>query len=476
MNRLWVRLVAIWLLAVGTAVLPAEETYESIIAASQNAQGYAAFESASVQSLNGLAPPAPPASAAPVYTDALLPATPSPFASPAAPRPPPVAPTPPKYPELKFTGVIQLDGIWSTQETSNINAVLPGPVPLGDIQDSLDFRRALLGVRGDVSENINFALDVDFGLGGRPTFQDVWIETTEYPIGNIRVGSTRQPVLMDALTSLRELIFLERPTIFSFVPFYQTGVLLYGTAQEETVTYAVSGYRFPGDAFGGTLGDNGYGFASRATTLLVEDPQANWNVHLGGSFSHNQPVNHSFRFRSQPEVGATFGGSGVPPVSSVPFFVDTGAINTDWYNLYGMELAASLGPILFQSESMFNQVSLTTGSNALFFATYAQLSYVLTGEGHPYHKKNAVFTRVIPEEPFGKGGIGAWEVAARLSHIDLNDDLIAGGRLTDFTAGVNWYLNKNTRIIFNYIHAWLDNPTNGDSGADLFAIRAQLDF
>ena len=48
--------------------------------------------------------------------------------------------------------------------------------------------------------------------------------------------------------------------------------------------------------------------------------------------------------------------------------------------------------------------------------------------------------------------------------------------MTDFTFGVNWYLNNYSKIQFNYIRAFLDNPANTSTTTDIFGLRAQLDF
>ena len=70
-------------------------------------------------------------------------------------------------------------------------------------------------------------------------------------------------------------------------------------------------------------------------------------------------------------------------------------------------------------------------------------------------------------------GPGAWEVAARVSTLNLSDRNIQGGQLTDITFGVNWYLNFQTKLMFNYVHAFL-NQQNTASNADVLVTRAQV--
>ena len=147
------------------------------------------------------------------------------------------------------------------------------------------------------------------------------------------------------------------------------------------------------------------------------------------------------------------------------------------HNFLTLNRAIALGRMAIQSEVRWVQVDLSGGGAATFPSAYAQVRYVLTGETIPYVKKNAVFGRIVPRCEWKPGqGIGAWEMVGRVSHIDLNDAGIDGRRLTDFTAGLNWYWNRFTKMQFNWIHSRLNDVTIGDSNADTFAVRLQLDF
>ncbi len=53
----------------------------------------------------------------------------------------------------------------------------------------------------------------------------------------------------------------------------------------------------------------------------------------------------------------------------------------------------------------------------------------------------------------GSGGLGAFEIAARFSYIDLNDKDITGGKLADISFAFNWYPTHATRVSFNVIRA-----------------------
>ncbi len=104
------------------------------------------------------------------------------------------------------------------------------------------------------------------------------------------------------------------------------------------------------------------------------------------------------------------------------------------------------------------------------------MSYFLTGEHRPYKNSYATFGRLKPKKIFMNGGSGAWELALRYTHTNLNSKNINGGEQSDITFGTNWYLNSATRIMFNYVWTDIDKEDVGSGNLNILEVRFQIDF
>ncbi|MEZ5941725.1 MAG: porin [Planctomycetaceae bacterium] len=380
------------------------------------------------------------------------------------------APAAPKYPTVALTGFLQADAGWVHQDAANLFAI-------GDAQDGADFRRARLAAKGDVAENVGYLVEFDFAFPGRPTFMDVWMEVRDTSLlGDVKIGQFRHPFGLDGLTSVKELTFIERGLPFAFLPFRQIGAMSSFANEDLGTTWAASGFRFPTDPFGGlTSDDGGYGMATRFTAVLWED-ENDTVVHVGGAYSFIDPGTNPIRYRSAPEFFDAQANSVTLVTTSIPSFVDTGAMMANNTNLWAGELAATSGSFHAQSEVILSAVDRMAAPNTLFWGASAQAAYILTGEHRPYSRTSGVLGRITPTNNFGANGWGAFEVAGRWSILDLTDADIQGGVLNTATFGLNWYLNKFAKFQFNYVHAFLDSPVNRNSNADILGMRAQVDF
>lgn len=397
------------------------------------------------------------------------------------------------FPSVTISGVFQADAGVFNQSASSL-------ATFGHIQNGADFRRARLGARGAVAENMNYFFQMDFAAFGRPTFTDVWTEFTQLPVvGNVRIGQWKQPFSLEVVSSFRYTTFMERSLLFqTFTPFRHVGVGFYNHNEGLSATWAVSAIRTGQDQFGGSLSTaGGNGLVARGTWLpWYDEPSGGqYYLHVGLGDFYNSPPLHLARFRSIPEffVGevatdATLGTSRQPLPSAqllgTPFFVDTGPLRASDYNVLGGELLWVSGPLSLQSETMLTTVNQIGRPNATLWGTYAQVGWFLTGEHRPYDRAAGAIDRVKPLEDFfwirnnrgGFHGKGAWELALRVSHLDLDSGNVQGGAMTDTTLGINWYTNPYCKVVANVIHSHVDRAVFGDSSTNIFALRTQLDF
>lgn len=401
-----------------------------------------------------------------------------------------------KLPNVTVNGVAQMDAVMFSQDDASRATF--DPIQGGPIQNGADFRRARLSAKGAIADNMNYFFQMDFGFPGRPTFTDVWVEWTQLPVlGNVRVGQWKQPFSLEVVSSFRYTTFMERSSMFqAFTPFRHMGIGFYNHSDDLNWTWAASLIRTGQDQYGNSLStDGGNGVVGRLTHLLWYDEPADgrYYSHIGGAYYYNSPPRDTIRFRSIPEIfvgehapGAVgTSGQAVPgALNGTPYFVDTLNLLADNVHTFGAENLTVHGPWSFQAEAMAAVVDQQVGGTRTLWGTYMQAGYFLTGEHRPYDRIAGAIDRVKPFEDFFMlrtdgahcYGLGAWEVAARWSYIDLNDGNIVGGQMSNATLGVNWYCNPYCKVVFNCIHSWLDSRTAIQSETTAYGLRAQYDF
>ena len=126
----------------------------------------------------------------------------------------------------------------------------------------------------------------------------------------------------------------------------------------------------------------------------------------------------------------------------------------DKEQLFAAELIARYKALTFQSEYIANKTDydsdIGTGDSVNFPSYYAQISYSLTGEHRDYSIRDAKLGKLKVRNDAGSNGIGAIELAARLSHLDKNGKSINAGESDDYTMGINWHPSDRLRFMLNY--------------------------
>ncbi len=361
---------------------------------------------------------------------------------------------------IKIGGRIQVDNTFASGDSNAEDSV-------GNLDDGSEFRRSRIYMSGDVyDKQLQWKAQYDFA-GGDADFKDVYMQFNQLPvIDNVRVGQFKEPFSLEENTSSNYVTFLERALPNALVPGRSTGIGTTQTWADKRVALQVGVFRDGTDSFGDASGDGSGAVTARLSGLALYQPDNQRLLHLGAAISSRSIEGDMLRFRSRPEA------------HQLQRFVDTGDFEADDMLLMGVEAAYVDGPFSVQGEFVRADVESDTMDDPQLDGGYVYASYFLTGESRPYKKGAGAFNRVVPEDPVitkdGKKGKGAWEVAARWSTLDLEDADLTGGELTDYTVGLNWYLSRNTRMMFNWVRADMDESVNGD--ADIFLMRWQTDF
>lgn len=333
-------------------------------------------------------------------------------------------------------------------------------------------RRARLGVKTTLYRDWEGEIDVDFASNALDV-KDLWIGYAGFHNSLIRIGNFKEPFSLQTLTSSKYITFLERSYTDAFSPDRHIGVAYSRWGDRWQVSGGLFGQEI-GDV-DATGQDEGWGATIRVTAApILRDRQV---LHLGLATSRRTPnaaaTPNRVRFRARPETYV-----------NQARFLSTGQIaNVKYTSYYDAELAAVSGPLTVQSEATRVDVHRLAGlPTANFWGGYVAVSWFLTGETRPYLPQEGEFDRIYPRSTHG-----AWEVAARVSTMDLNDFSsgvnILGGQGTNYTLGLNWYVNANFKFMANYVRVTTDVHAVPDGGTapfipgddfDVVQVRAAL--
>ncbi len=389
--------------------------------------------------------------------------------------------SPDKKFKLKFGGRVQADWTFADVDPEILTVLgseddSGGPavfVP-ASITDGNEFRRARLFVSGTIYEKVEFKMQYDFA-GGDADFKDLYVGLLDTPVGNIRVGHFKEPFSLEELTSSKHITFLEPSLPNAFSPGRNVGVMFHDH-RGDTLTWAVGGFR-EADDFGVTSnGESKLNLTGRVTGVPIYEDEGQRLLHLGFGYTDKDLGTDSFRYRARPEAHQV-------PVR----FVDTGTFGADGVAIYSLEAAGVFGRFWFAAEHMQADVDAAALGDPALSGGYYQAGVFLTrGDFRRYKTKAGTFDRNKPARNYGQGGPGAWELAVRLSDLDLIDAGIDGGDIENLTFAVNWYLNPATRVMFNYVMSDLDRTvdfmdtigpvTVDDASGDFALVRFQVDF
>lgn len=334
-----------------------------------------------------------------------------------------------------------------------------------------DVRRAWFEPTFTIQKDLVASLQYDFSNTSTPV-NDAVISYKGFGSTMLSVGNFKEPFSFEQLMYVNNLLFTERSLMDTLTPSRNFGFAV-GTHGEKWT--AVAG------VFGGNINSNirqdGIAATARVTYAPILDASHLLHFGLAGSYRSLDRARSNLSFDTTPEA----------------FLYDTSLVDTgtltdaSTVTRLGLEAVYQTGPFRIQSEYTSTTVNYATNaSQNTFRGGYIEAAWVLNGDGRPYMlvpddaSSYAVFggIKVPDEKRVTHGGIGVFELGFRVSALDLGDGTVQGGRQHDITAGLNWYPDRNLKIMLNYVHAEATpsaaSVTGQDVHSDIFIGRTQL--
>ena len=402
---------------------------------------------------------------------------------------------------IGFAGVAQFDTGDYVNFTPRSHVV--GPQQLSN---GVNARRARIGFAGRAAGDWSYAFIYDAG-GNQDTTQR-GIETAQIVYGGFKgvaleLGYSNTFFTLDQATSSNDLMFLERASPSNIATAFNTGdnrsnlgARIFGDR------YWLGGYLTGPAASSDSHTNVGerLGAFQRAAFQVLKG--RDYSVHLG--FDADELIDGPTTGAGAPQ---TLSLSDQPELRIDPTtLLNTGTIGTianplTGGHVYGLETALSFRNLFWQGEYYHYDVARRGLPTAAFDGGYGQVAWTITGERRHYNPQAGAYYRIYPARPFSlkDGGLGAIELAGRISYVDLNSSYnplvalakdpaaIDGGRQTGYTLGLNWYPNDLLRFLLDYDHVVFDKAngaavTGALLGApvgdtfDALSLRAQIVF
>lgn len=377
-----------------------------------------------------------------------------------------------------------------------------------DLSSGAVVRRAYFGVEGKAYNDFAYEFRLNAGGSnggsagasgvptageGDPLLNKAVVTYTGIPNWHFNVGVIEPAFMFEGTTSSASLMFLERPEIDNIaadvfgagdsrrgieIGWAKTDALWAGDNLTATATF--SGQKTGSTANHGNGGDENTQVLGRVTERLWTNGLSNIQIGVSGAKVLNSGSitgagggSQTINLQDRPEVRVDgtrlISTGGIKAKTADMFAVDLGG-NIDNFFLGGEYAQFTLDRQCDTVTAATNASCVTSTAvidHPTFSGWYAEASWIITGETKAY-SPNAInnevggFNMPVPSRPFSFSGDswGAFELVARYSNTDLNWHTnqvagptqlagVLGGEERVIALGLNWYLNRNVRIMID---------------------------
>ena len=379
--------------------------------------------------------------------------------------------------KLKLSGFMQSDGRIFTNNKKDSS---------GGTSTFL-IRRARLYLTGTVAKDFNFTIVPDFSATSGTVLTYAYADYVKYPMFQIRAGKFIEPFDVENLQDSKFYNFAELGLPSNLYPQRDIGIQVSGGVLKDTIKYAVG-------IFNGEVDHEAYSTENADTNNDKDVVGRVWvspfkstsiDVAKGLSFGYAMAYGHQDEGATNPTYvtpgqitvfsynsGVSYNGPRLRTSPQFTYYYKSFGLLGEYVNSY-QDFARNGGASLIKNRFNNNAWQLSG-------------TYVLTGE-------NATYSGVTPRNNFdpSKGTFGALELALRYGQLNLDHRIFANGFASGDTsisserawaAGLNWYLNPNVKLIFDFEQTKFDRGSvavinNGDRKPEnVITSRVQIGF
>jgi len=415
---------------------------------------------------------------------------------------------------VKLGGIIQYDyrsfynGANDVRNRSDARAGSLNPITgFHDANDTWVARRLRPDIKGTLFGKYDFRFQEEFA-GGSASVVDAYVDARLSPAFKVRVGKYKPFVGLERIEAASDIKFIERSYVSNnILPNRDQGISVYGDILGDKLNYAFginngvvdggnastssefdSDKEFTARLFTTPFKDDisilsGLGFGIAATyTDVASERNLNFTDTTAADGTRNglpsyvtNGQNVFFRYSS----AAVADGKRIRVAPQAYYYYGPFGLIAEYANVtQGVSLASGGSPAgggVNVNNFTTAQTTILGGSKRTLDNNAWQIAatYLLTGE-------DSSFKSIKPKNDFDfdKAGWGAWELALRYSEMNIDsnaftntagalagqtgadavptltqslaDPTLSAKSAKTWTAGVNWYLNSNAKIVLNY--------------------------
>jgi phosphate-selective porin OprO/OprP len=419
---------------------------------------------------------------------------------------------------VKFNGIIQADYRYYDEGANDTRGrTSAGPLDAEGFRDAQDtglLRRVRPTIQGTLGGKYDYRFTPDFG-GGSATVVDSYIDARFSPFFKVRAGKFKSFVGLERLQSGSDIRFIERAyTTNAILPNRDLGIAVHGDLFGDKLNYAVgvvNGVADGGNITTGAEYNDAKEWTGRLfTTPFKDDVNALSGLGFGVAGTYTDFTgDRNQDFSGSASADATRNGlpSYVTEGQSTFFRYGSGVIADGKRLRVSPQAYYYNGPLgiigeyaYLKQDVAINTATSSSVSTSILSGSHKTLNhnawnigatYILTGEDNS-------FKGIKPKNnfDFDKGTWGAWEAGLRYSVLNLDDDTfqapngngyaaealsavggsspsspttanaysdrsVSAKSAKTWTAGINWYLDQNTKFALNY----LDTSFDGGAGS-----------